>query len=96
MLAISERVDSFVSVRHKLPVSLDKLPQLSGIDNGIVDSWGRPIVYKATEEHLYTLTSLGKDGLPGGKGEDADISKAFTPREFSHGRIAHFGTTDFR
>jgi hypothetical protein len=96
MDAISERVDTFVSIHHKLPISLDELPQLSGIDNGVVDSWGRRIGYKVTEEHLYTLTSLGKDGLPGGKREDADISKAFTPREFWYGRKADSGTVEFR
>ncbi|MEI9928414.1 MAG: type II secretion system major pseudopilin GspG [Sphingomonas sp.] len=37
-----------------------------------VDPWGRPYVY-TVEGGSYTITSLGKDGKPGGQGVDADI-----------------------
>ena len=39
------------------------------------DPWGRPYIYIAPGEHAeFDLSSLGKDGRPGGTGEDADIS----------------------
>lgn len=39
------------------------------------DPWGHPYVYKAPGEHgAYDLLSYGKDGQPGGAGEDADIT----------------------
>lgn len=39
-----------------------------------LDPWGRQYIYKSpTERHDYELTSLGKDGLPGGENENADI-----------------------
>ena len=39
------------------------------------DPWGRPYVYTSPGEHgEFDLSSLGKDGRPGGTGEDADIS----------------------
>jgi general secretion pathway protein G len=39
------------------------------------DPWGRPYLYKSPGEHgEYDLASLGKDGRPGGNGEDADIT----------------------
>lgn len=39
------------------------------------DPWGRPYVYKAPGDHGdYDLSSLGKDGNPGGNGDDADIT----------------------
>ncbi|MDD5297046.1 MAG: type II secretion system major pseudopilin GspG [Rhodocyclaceae bacterium] len=39
------------------------------------DPWGRPYVYKQPGEHgEYDLLSYGKDGQPGGSGEDADIT----------------------
>ncbi len=39
------------------------------------DPWGRPYVYKSPGEHgPYDLYSLGRDGQPGGEGEDADIT----------------------
>lgn len=38
------------------------------------DPWGHPYNYRAPGEHgEYDLSSYGKDGRPGGSGEDADI-----------------------
>ena len=38
------------------------------------DPWGRPYVYRVPGSKTdYDLYSLGKDGKPGGSGEDADI-----------------------
>lgn len=39
------------------------------------DPWGRPYVYRAPGEHGdFDLLSYGRDGQPGGSGEDADIT----------------------
>ncbi|MDT7838954.1 type II secretion system major pseudopilin GspG [Aquabacterium sp. OR-4] len=39
------------------------------------DPWGRPYAYRAPGEHGdYDLQSYGRDGRPGGDGEDADIT----------------------
>jgi general secretion pathway protein G len=41
-----------------------------------LDPWGRPYVYKSPGEvnrDTYDLFSLGRDGQPGGTGEDADV-----------------------
>ena len=41
------------------------------------DPWGRPYIYRSPGEHGpggNDLSSLGKDGQPGGEGEDADIT----------------------
>lgn len=39
------------------------------------DPWGRPYLFKNPGEHGdYDLLSLGKDGQPGGTGENADIT----------------------
>ncbi len=39
------------------------------------DPWDRPYLYKQPGEHSeLDLMSLGKDGQPGGTGEDADIT----------------------
>jgi len=40
------------------------------------DPWGRPYLYKSPGERNtsgYDLSSLGRDGKPGGSGEDADV-----------------------
>ena len=39
-----------------------------------LDPWGRPYLYKSPGEHGdYDLLSYGRDGRPGGDGEDADL-----------------------
>jgi general secretion pathway protein G len=41
-----------------------------------VDPWGRPYIYKSPGEHnptSFDLSTLGRDGQPGGEGEDADF-----------------------
>jgi general secretion pathway protein G len=39
-----------------------------------LDPWGRPYQYRAPgEQGDFDLSSLGKDGAPGGSGENADI-----------------------
>ena len=43
-----------------------------------LDSWGRAYVYKSPSERNaggYDLLTYGRDGKPGGAGEDADISE---------------------
>jgi general secretion pathway protein G len=40
------------------------------------DPWGRPYVYKSPGEHnptSYDLSTLGRDGQPGGQAEDTDV-----------------------
>jgi general secretion pathway protein G len=39
------------------------------------DPWGKPYVYRSPGEHgEYDVLSYGKDGTPGGSGENADIT----------------------
>jgi general secretion pathway protein G len=39
------------------------------------DPWGRNYIYKSPGDHgEFDLSSLGRDGAPGGSGEDADIN----------------------
>ncbi|WAJ27827.1 type II secretion system major pseudopilin GspG [Antarcticirhabdus aurantiaca] len=43
--------------------------------SGLADPWGRAYAYESTGV-TYRVTSLGRDGQPGGEGEDADIASA--------------------
>ena len=45
-------------------------------DPRFYDPWGRPYVYEATAAGV-TLSSLGRDGKPGGSDDDADVSATF-------------------
>jgi hypothetical protein len=59
-------------------------------DGQAVDGWGKPIHYEV-EDGSYRLYSLGRDDLPGGTGEDADLyarhvdaaNESFTLWEFT-------------
>lgn len=45
------------------------------IDGSIpLDPWGNAYEYKKLSNSKYVITSLGADGVPGGEGDDADIS----------------------
>lgn len=39
------------------------------------DPWGRPYAYRITETGDIQVISLGKDGVPGGDGENADLTR---------------------
>jgi general secretion pathway protein G len=56
----------------------DNLPGWSGpyLDKPIPnDPWSRPYIYKCPGEHgPYDLYSFGADGVPGGEGENRDIT----------------------
>lgn len=51
-----------------------KGPYLDG-ESDLSDPWGRPFTYSAPgTSGPFGLTTLGRDGQPGGTGEDSDIS----------------------
>lgn len=44
--------------------------------SGLIDPWGRPYVYEVeVDTEQASVRSLGRDGAPGGDGEDRDIEK---------------------
>jgi general secretion pathway protein G len=44
-------------------------------DQGLLDPWGQPYAYAFPGAHgAYDILSLGRDGKPGGEGEDKDLS----------------------
>jgi general secretion pathway protein G len=40
-----------------------------------IDPWGNPYLYRSDSPNHSTLKSYGKDGEPGGEGDDADIEE---------------------
>lgn len=78
-----QRIYQYAAEYHRLPKALSDLPNLEkNRDSGFVDGWGRPIRY-TKEGQKVTLLSLGRDSVPGGSGEDADIELTFTVSEAS-------------
>lgn len=48
--------------------------------NQTTDGWGRELDYKISERGDLTLLSLGRDGMSGGEGDDADIRRSYRTR----------------
>lgn len=78
---ISQAIDSYMIANGgKAPDSLEILEQPD--DNGHsylkkvpLDPWKNPYVYEPPlGNQPYTVLSYGKDGAPGGEGDDADIT----------------------
>lgn len=80
VLRVGSAVESYREQRGSLPATLDALqdlPQAEGFfdDEGNIypGSWGHPLVYSTDGEH-FRLISYGRDGKPGGRGSDADLT----------------------
>ncbi len=71
------RINIYAKTNKIIPPSLEVLPKREGFANRTTDGWNRPLQYRATQDGIVTLTSLGADGQPGGNGEDADISMSY-------------------
>jgi len=71
------RIHLYVKQNSVLPTSLDVLPKREGYSNRITDGWNRVLQYHIANDGVITLTSFGKDGKPGGTGDNTDISRSY-------------------
>jgi Type II secretion system (T2SS), protein G len=69
---VLSRIESYARQRGSLPQSLDGLPREETRTSKITDGWGRRLLYDINNDGTITLASLGKDGRPGGDGDNAD------------------------
>jgi hypothetical protein len=74
------RIDIYAQSNRSLPTSLEMLPKREHYMNRTTDGWGRSLLYSVSQDGIISLTSLGKDGVLGGQGEDADITEAYYTR----------------
>ena len=77
MVEASVRIGMFVDHNKELPASLTLLPRREGYANRVVDAWKRPLIYIVNSQDSFTLTSLGRYGVVGGTGDDADIIQKY-------------------
>jgi hypothetical protein len=56
---------------------LNALPHRDGYANRTTDGWNRSLRYVIDPNGTFVLSSLGRDGKPGGSGDDADVSARF-------------------
>ena len=80
MRVLSSRVMLYARENGSLPDSIDDLPKTRVITNStnfMRDAWGHRLVLETAPPTGFSLRSLGRDGAPGGTGEDADILLLF-------------------
>ncbi len=74
-----------------MPSALAILPAREGHDNELHDAWRQDISYEVSASGVITLRSLGRDGVLGGVGDDADMIGRFQARDaqgkWSDGRV---------
>lgn len=74
------RIHLYMVEHREYPPDLTVLPEREGYCNQINDAWGRRLLYSVDEDSVITLSSLGRDGKPGGEGSDADIVRRHRTR----------------
>jgi hypothetical protein len=76
IVVMKQRILRYARLHDSLPKSPRDLPEMPGKGSENQDAWGREILMSFADGKA-TLTSLGRDGKPGGTGEDADMSGVF-------------------
>lgn len=74
------RIHMYMTANGEYPTNLSVLPIRNGYANRTTDGWGRTLVYDVDDEGIISLESLGRDGKPGGEGDDADIIRRYRTR----------------
>ena len=81
MWVLKRRILQFAHSHGELPHTLTALPEMQGYDTSTRDEWGRDIVFEVSTSGIVTLRSLGRDGVVGGSGNDADMIGSFPSRD---------------
>jgi len=68
---IRTAVKNYVSESGRIPQKLEEIEEFL-LKDGTNDAWGRRINFKV-EQNIISIESLGRDGVPGGLGDDRDI-----------------------
>jgi hypothetical protein len=70
--ATKQRIHTFWNEHRRLPSSTAELPDRPDESNESTDAWGRELSWAQIDEKTIRISSFGKDGKPGGAGDDAD------------------------
>jgi len=81
MQVLKRRVLQYAQSHGELPKSLATLPPMEGYDSSTLDGWKREIIFEVSKSGVVSFRSLGRDGVSGGSGEDADILRSFSTRD---------------
>ena len=75
------RVLRYALEHGSLPSALGDTEPIEGFHSSIKDGWGDPLDYRVDTNGLVTFRSLGKDGRPGGVGDDTDMVGTFPAKK---------------
>lgn len=75
--ATTLRIYMYLCERRQFPTSIEELPKRKGYANCIEDGWGRKLIYTIEKDQIFSLSSLGKDGVVGGTGDNKDITRKY-------------------
>lgn len=70
------RINIYTQENNKIPETLNMLTKRENYINKITDGWDKELLY-TINDNVISLTSYGKDGINGGKDENADITKSY-------------------
>jgi general secretion pathway protein G len=85
--AIATQVKIFLTDRHNTSVGADftldaLVPEYLESTDDLLDPWGnRYIIREGTNGRDFDIVSYGADGIPGGEGENADITHGKAPKK---------------
>jgi Type II secretion system (T2SS), protein G len=81
MQVLKRRILRYAKAHDALPVALESTTPIDGFVNRTQDAWKNEILFDSSQFPIVTLRSLGRDGAPGGKDDDADITRSFITRD---------------
>lgn len=76
MQRLQEAIVAYHAAQGEVPLSLAALSRATS-RIPLQDAWGNAIVYQTFLDGNVTITSLGRDGKPGGKDENTDVVISF-------------------
>jgi general secretion pathway protein G len=85
--AIAAQVKIYLTDRHSTQVSTDfeldaLVPEYLESTDDLLDPWGnRYIIREGTNGRDFDIVSYGADGIPGGEGENGDITHGKAPKK---------------
>src|SRR5262245_56946734 len=75
------RIHMYMLAHRDYPADLSVLPRREGYANSVTDGWRKQLIYAVDPKGIISLTSLGRDGKPGGGGDDADVTLRYRTRK---------------
>ncbi len=83
VIVVRNAINNFIADNGRAPSNMVEIARYRPVDTVWNDGWGRPLLYQVNSLGVASLTSLGKDGRPGGAGQDADMVWTFALKDSS-------------